>query len=87
VEISIPLIERADGTMFIDTAAASGWFPLKWSKWPSGRTYGHAIQDSITSYYSEPRLAFGRTIALRYRYELEGRRLSPATINLTLGGS
>jgi hypothetical protein len=35
VGISIPLIERADGTMFIDTAAASGWFPLKWPKWPS----------------------------------------------------
>jgi hypothetical protein len=31
----------------------------------------------------EPRLAFGRTVVLRYRYELEARRLAPATINLT----
>jgi len=29
-------------------------------------------------------LAFGRTVVLRYRYELEARRLAPATINLRL---
>jgi integrase len=29
-------------------------------------------------------LAFGRTVVLRYRYELESRRLAPATINLRL---
>jgi hypothetical protein len=33
---------------------------------------------------SEPRLAFGRTVVLRYRFELESRRLAPATINLKL---
>jgi hypothetical protein len=27
---------------------------------------------------------FGRTVVLRYRYELEARRLAPATINLRL---
>ena len=50
----------------------------------SKRTYGFAINDFITWYCSEPRLAFGRTVVLRYRYELEARRLSPATINLRL---
>jgi hypothetical protein len=37
----------------------------------SKRTYGAAIEDFITWYCSEPRLAFGRTVVLRYRYELE----------------
>ena len=50
----------------------------------SKRTYAYAINDFITWYCSEPRLAFGRTVVLRYRYELEARRLAPATINLRL---
>jgi integrase len=50
----------------------------------SKRTYGSAIDDFISWYCSEPRLAFGRTVVLRYRYELESRRLAPATINLRL---
>jgi site-specific recombinase XerD len=50
----------------------------------SKRTYGAAIEDFIEWYCSEPRLAFGRTVVLRYRYELEARRLAPATINLRL---
>jgi len=43
-----------------------------------------AIEDFITWYCSEPRLAFGRTVVLRYRYDLEVRRLAPVTINLRL---
>jgi integrase len=50
----------------------------------SKRTYGAAIEDFISWYCSEPRLAFGRAVVLRYRYELENRRLAPATINLRL---
>jgi site-specific recombinase XerD len=50
----------------------------------SKRTYAFAINDFITWYCSEPRLAFGRTVVMRYRYELEARRLAPATINLRL---
>jgi integrase len=50
----------------------------------SKRTYGFAIDDFICWYCSEPRLTFGRTVVLRYRYELEARRLAPATINLRL---
>jgi integrase len=47
----------------------------------SQRTYGLAIDDFISWYCSEPRLAFGRTVVLRYRYYLESRQLAPATIN------
>ena len=50
----------------------------------SKRTYAFAINDFIAWYCSEPRLAFGRTVVLRYRYDLEARRLAPATINLRL---
>ena len=50
----------------------------------SKRTYAFAINDFIAWYCSEPRLAFGRTVVLRYRYELEARQLAPATINLRL---
>jgi hypothetical protein len=50
----------------------------------SKRLYALAINDFIAWYCSEPRLAFGRTVVLRYRYELEARRLAPATINLRL---
>ena len=49
----------------------------------SKRTYGAAIEDFISWYCSEPRLAFGRAVVLRL-YELENRRLAPATINLRL---
>jgi hypothetical protein len=50
----------------------------------SKRTYAFAINDFIAWYCSEPRLAFGRTVVPRYRYELAARRLAPATINLRL---
>ncbi len=33
-------------------------------------------------YCSEPRLAFKRTVVLRYRIHLEQRHLAPTTINL-----
>jgi hypothetical protein len=35
----------------------------------SKRTYAFAINDFIAWYCSEPRLAFGRTVVLRYRYD------------------
>lgn len=48
----------------------------------SRRSYRFAIDDFVTWYCSEPRLAFGKTVVLRYRLELEGRHLAPSTINL-----
>jgi hypothetical protein len=50
----------------------------------SKRAYEFAIDDFVAWYCSEPRLAFSKTVVLRYRLELEARRLAPATINLRL---
>jgi integrase len=48
------------------------------------RTYEHAIREFVAWYCSEPRLAFNRTVVLRYRIHLEQRHYAPATINLRL---
>jgi len=37
----------------------------------SQESYGHAIDEFIGWYWSEPRLAFNRTVVLRYRFFLE----------------
>jgi hypothetical protein len=37
------------------------------------RTYEHAIAEFVRWYCSEPRLAFNRTVVLRYRIHLEQR--------------
>src|ERR1039457_3243838 len=50
----------------------------------SARAYAYAIDDFIAWYCSEPRLAFGKHVVLRYRIELESRLLAPATINVRL---
>jgi len=48
------------------------------------RTYDRAITDFVDWYCSEPRLAFNRTIVLRYRIYLEQKQYAPTTINLRL---
>ena len=48
----------------------------------SKRSYRFAVDDFVAWYCSEPRLAFNKTVVLRYRLELESRRLSSSTINL-----
>ena len=50
----------------------------------SHRTYDHAIDKFIEWYCLEPRLAFNRTVVLRYRIYLEQLRYAPSTINLHL---
>jgi len=50
----------------------------------SQRAYRFAIEDFVGWYCSEPRLALNKTVVLRYRLQLEARRLSPSTINLRL---
>src|SRR3989475_8648733 len=50
----------------------------------SNRSYRFAIDDFVAWYCSEPRLSFNKTVVLRYRLELESRRLSSSTINLRL---
>jgi hypothetical protein len=47
-------------------------------------SYGHAINEFIGWYCSEPRLAFNRTVVLRYRFLLEQKNLAPSTINVRL---
>lgn len=49
------------------------------------RGYGHAIDEFVDWYCSEPRLALNRMVVLRYRCYLEARQLAPGTINLRLG--
>src|ERR1041385_4444106 len=50
----------------------------------SQESYGHAIDEFISWYCSEPRLAFNRTVVLRYRFFLEQNNLAPSTINVRL---
>jgi hypothetical protein len=47
-------------------------------------SYRFAIEDFIAWYCSEPRIAFNKTVVLRYRLQLEARHLAAATINLRL---
>jgi site-specific recombinase XerD len=50
----------------------------------SQESYRHAIDEFIGWYCSEPRLAFNRSVVLRYRFFLEQKDLSPSTINVRL---
>ena len=50
----------------------------------SGRGYQHAIDEFVAWYCSEPRLAFNKTVVLRYRFHLEERGLAPGTINVRM---
>jgi hypothetical protein len=49
------------------------------------RGYRHTIDEFVDWYCSEPRLAFNRTVVLRYRSHLESRLLAAGAINLRLG--
>ncbi len=51
----------------------------------SQRTYDRAITDFVDWYCSEPRLAFNRSVVLRYRIFLEQKLYAPTTINLRPG--
>jgi integrase len=48
------------------------------------RTYDRAITDFVDWYCSEPRLAFNRSVVLRYRIFLEQKQCASTTINLGL---
>src|SRR6202162_1823163 len=50
----------------------------------SQESYGHAIDEFIGWYCSEPRLSFNRTVVLRYRFFLEQKNLASSTINVRL---
>ena len=50
----------------------------------SERAYRFAIDDFISWYCSQSRIAFNKTVVLRYRIQLEAKHLAPSTINLRL---
>src|SRR6516225_10046139 len=50
----------------------------------SQRAYRFAMDDFIAWYCSEPRLAFNKTVVLRYKLQLESCHLASSTINLRL---
>src|SRR5215472_11216185 len=71
--LALPDLEHVKTAVLNSLTSASGQ-----------RTYDHAINEFVDWYCSEPRLAFNRTVVLRYRIHLEQRRFAPATINLRL---
>jgi integrase len=71
--LALPDLEHAKSAVLSNLTSRSGQ-----------RTYDHAIREFVAWYCSEPRLAFNRTVVLRYRIHLEQRQYAPATINLRL---
>jgi len=71
--LALPDLEHAKTAVLNSLSSVSGQ-----------RTYTHAIDEFVGWYCSEPRLAFNRTVVLRYRIHLEQRAYAPATINLRL---
>jgi hypothetical protein len=71
--LRLPDLEQAKRAVLNSLAATS-----------SQESYGHAIDEFIGWYCSEPRLAFNRTVVLRYRFFLEQKNLAPSTINVRL---
>src|SRR5437764_14401325 len=71
--LALPDLEQTTTAVLNSLTSASGQ-----------RTYDHAIREFVAWYCSEPRLAFNRTVVLRYRIHLEQRGYAPATIHLRL---
>src|SRR6202165_2399700 len=71
--LRLPDLEQSKNPVLTPLAAVS-----------SQESYGHAIDEFIEWYCSEPRLAFNRTVVLRYRFFLEQKNLAPSTINVRL---
>jgi site-specific recombinase XerD len=71
--LALPDLEHAKTAVLNSLTSVSGQ-----------RTYEHAIREFVSWYCSEPRLAFNRTVVLRYRIHLEQRGYAPSTINLRL---
>ncbi len=71
--LALPDLEHVTTAVLNSLTSASGQ-----------RTYDDAIREFVAWYCSEPRLAFSRTVVLRYRIHLEQQGYAPATINLPL---
>ncbi len=66
-------LEQSKNAVFHSLGAAS-----------SQESCGHAIDEFIGWYCSEPCLALNRTVILRHRFFLEQKNLAPSTINVRL---
>ena len=64
--LAFPDLEQAKSVVLNTLTSVSGQ-----------RTYDHAINDFVEWYCSEPRLAFNRTVVLRYRIYLEQKGYAP----------
>src|SRR3954452_23613153 len=64
-DLALPDLEQSKAAVLNSLTSASGQ-----------RTYDHAIREFVTWYCSEPRLAFNRTVVLRYRIHLEQRHIA-----------
>jgi len=73
--LALPDLEQSKAAVLNSLSSESGQ-----------RTYDHAITEFVDWYCSEPRLAFSRTIVLRYRIYLDQKQYAPTTINLRLAG-
>jgi hypothetical protein len=62
--LALPDLEHAKTAVLNSLTSANGQ-----------RTYDHAIREFVAWYCSEPRLAFNRTVVLRYRIHLEQRSM------------
>ena len=71
--LALPDLEQAKSAVLNTLTSKSGQ-----------RTYDLAITEFVEWYCSEPRLAFNRTVVLRYRISLEQQQYAPSTINLRL---
>src|SRR6266436_3077680 len=71
--LALPDLEQSKAAVLNSLSSKSGQ-----------RTYDHAITEFVEWYCSEPRLAFNRTVVLRYRINLEQRQYAPSTIDLRL---
>ena len=73
--LALPHLEHAEVAVLSSLASASGQ-----------RTYDHAIREFVAWYCSEPRLAFNRTVVLRYRIRLEQRGYALGDCSLPIRG-
>jgi hypothetical protein len=53
----------------------------------SRRSYQHAMDEFVEWYCPEPPLALNRAVVLRYRLQLEAKKLAASTINVRLASS
>jgi integrase len=71
--LALPDLEQSKGAVLSSLTSQSGQ-----------RTYDRAINNFVEWYCSEPRLAFNRSVVLRYRIYLEQKQYAATTINLHL---